>query len=293
MNEPFIVRQLSDACSTKQHVKTGYINISPIFISQKKKPSDFTKSRRFKSEVSDFAKKRQCKEKTICFVKEGGRSNEQGTWVHPKFVARLCTILPKWVTTELKIKITDAAVGWGRGDLKHLIVEEPDLFNNTDPRKDVSNAAPKKAPPPPAPVVREVPSDDILISKRAYDALAVKASAYDAIMNSGGLFSLMDVAKMIGAKNLGRTNLRKWMTENKIVYIDDGRVIAYQDVINKGWAKCFARMYTVEKHSTRKPYTVTRYTMKGVVGILNMLKEAGISPKDAKLDSNVGDLSAE
>jgi phage antirepressor YoqD-like protein len=286
------MRQLSDACSTKQHVKTGYINISPIFISQKKKPSDFTKSRRFKNEVSDFAKKRQCKEKTICFVKEGGRPNEQGTWVHPKFVARLCTILPKWVTTDLKIKITDAAVGWGKGDLKHLVVEEPDLFNNTDPRKDVDKTPPPKVTPP-APTARVVPEQDLLISKKHFDALNAKADAYDAIMSSGGLFSLMDVAKMIGAKNLGRTNLRKWMTENKIVYVDDGRVIAYQDVINKGWAKCFARMYTVEKHATRKPYTVTRYTMKGVVGIFNMLKEAGVTPKDAKLDSNVGDLSAE
>lgn len=295
--KPILGREipLAGFCTTTQHLEKGYINISPIFVSQKKKPSDFTKSKRFKKTVSDFAKARQCKETTVCHVVEGGPRINQGTWLHPKFIPRFCTILPKWVPKEVHVALVDAAVDHNNGKLKDLLPKkEPELFDIIATDKPAEEKKPQVFIPILVPPVEsKKASTDVTLSKKEFDALKAKADAYDAIMGSGGTFSLMDVSKMIGIKNLGRVNLRKWMTDKGIVYDDAGRVIAYQEYINKGWCKCFARMYTVEKHATRKPYTVTRYTMKGVVGIFNLLKQAEVIPKDAELDTNVSDSIAE
>ena len=300
----FLKRQVEgNSFTTLQHLSTGFINISPFFRQIGIKSSDFTKSNKFKQELEQFAARLKCKKTALMFVKSGGNLQIQGTWISPQFMHRFISLMPDAIDKQVKFKLSTWSAEWGTHKNLDVYKESKDLFHHPKGKKvdkqpdlftyAIAKAAVVKAtdPAPAPPPVVPQKENTVTISKEEHAQLLRKSVAYTAIMRSGGFFSLDDMAKMIGVKKLGRVNLRKWMVENKIVFYRDQRIIAHQDYINRGWAKLFSGMYNVEKHMERRPYTVTRYTMKGVVGIFEKLKEQGKVPKDASIESQ--DISDE
>ena len=281
----FLPRQLDDKVSTTQHVFRGHINITPIFQAKGKKVSDFTKSRRFNEIVEAFKTNPNPKHKSVfpVVIKASGKQESKGTWIHPWVMVDVCKVFPEWVEAAQIENILQYADEWTHNQIKPLEVAEVVVKPRTSKLIDAQNEIARL-------------NGVLCIKEQNIQVLQQKANAYHAIMDCGGWFSLNSMAKILGA--MGPNNLRKWMTDQKIVFLKEQRVVPYQEYVDRGWMKAFIRQFTVEKHEEVRNYPVTRYTMKGVVGIFNMLKKDNKLAKDAVLNldtaaTNGGDKDSE
>lgn len=287
---------------TKQNIEWGNINISPVFRANGKRAADFCKTKKFKS-LLNLAQLSGVTLPRLLVVKTGGKSDMQGTWLHPELVCIMLTRggRPKWFTDGMTSDLRLFAEDWLSGGLKSLEQKpEPDLFE-TVLKKQSEDTRMKEAmtammlPSPkllkrmlvsmPDRPPESAPANNL---QDTIDKLRKQLEAYRTILSGGGWFTMNQMAKMIGAKDYGSTNLAKYLIEEKVIYREKGRLIPYQSYVNKGWMKAFTGRFTVEKHNEIRNYPVTRYTLKGVLAIFEMLKGSGKIPKDSKYDLNAG-----
>lgn len=268
MNSQVFVDRDLGPFRTKQNAAFGNINMSPIFGKYGKRMTDFRKTAKFKRLVEECSKKFNAHANKLVVLKEGGISNMQGTWLHPYLIYHLIENdqFP-WMQLEDRETIKKWGKEWVDGKLK--AAQKEYIFPGTPlPIRLANDGTPEKE-------------------------IVDKADAYDSLAACPGWFSLNAMAKMIGVSNLGQNNLRKWLTDNGYVYLDIGkRVAPYQNYVAIGWMKTFAGKYTVEKKAQQVAYAVTRYSLKGIRGILKALKADGKVPRDTKLDPAAGNEEA-
>jgi len=263
----FVDRELG-SCRTKQNAAFGNINMGPIFKRYSKRMSDFRKTATFKKILKECSDKMKAHPNKLLVVKEGGVSNMQGTWVHPYLIYALITNDHlTWLTKDDEDLLWKWSKEWVDGKL--VAAQKESIF---------------AGPPLPTRLANDGTAEKEIVDK---------AEAYDSLVACPGWHSLNEMAKMIGIAELGQNNLRKWLTSNGYVYLDgEKRVMPYQTYVSMGWMKVFTGKYLVEKHAKEKAYSVARYSLKGIRGILKALKADGKAPKDARIDRDAGNKEA-
>jgi len=129
-------------------------------------------------------------------------------------------------------------------------------------------------------------------------AQAPKIDLYNNFMNKDNVYSVNEIAKCLGIKNLGRNNLYKWLRWNKIFIGETYE--AYQRYINAGYIIHRVVLYEVPKYQMvedektgkkvktiveTKKFNETKayFTPKGVEWIYNKLVASGeVIPKNLK-----------
>jgi prophage antirepressor-like protein len=109
-------------------------------------------------------------------------------------------------------------------------------------------------------------------TKEIRDTLAPKASRYEQFLNSQNTFSFLEVAKVIGAKDMGRTRLMKFLRDKRVISKGNGKYnLPYQQFMEAGYFEVLWK--EVDFADGQIPVTVV--TPKGVNYIYRLLKKDG------------------
>lgn len=96
--------------------KDGYINATKLCIAYNlqtgatKKPDNWLRTQRAKDNISYLAAVSQKRETELIIIRQGGSSDEQGTWIHPKLAIPFAT----WLSVEFEYQVSEWIDNWSK-----------------------------------------------------------------------------------------------------------------------------------------------------------------------------------
>lgn len=116
-------------------------------------------------------------------------------------------------------------------------------------------------------LLEDIKNKEILIEQQEE-----KVSLFNNFIDQDNIYSVNEISKCLGLKNLGRNNFYKYLRKKKILF--DDKYEAYQSYVNKGYI--IHRKTTIELYPGKEIETLRAYfTCKGIQWIYGVLKKDG------------------
>ena len=217
-----------------------------------KRPDDIFKTKawlEFEQAVCDDLGKRY---EDIRYARQGGVSNEQGTWIHQELILELARRLDPRLAVWCNRRIAEL-VRTGRVEIKEFSRKELALM--------VIHAEEEKE--------RLALENQHL--KELREADQSKVDFYEAVTSSQDVADLGTVAKLLNIPGIGRTKLFAELRTRKVLMLNNR---PYQEYVDRGWFRVIETSWS-KPDGSQHTYFKTVVYQRGVDGIRKLLTNEG------------------